>query len=920
MFTSPLRHYTLLLVVCCASTLCSAAINLGFCSNKDLECKCGTPGYALRVPVRRCSTVRGWRHQCEPCDGRKESDVCGNLRHCQECKTDASGCTACPPGAYGAWCTERCHCQNGGSCDSVTGTCVCPDGFSGHKCEDRVGCDPLSIPPNTQATMDNLDRPTVIYYKCEEGFHLIGANTLNCMENGHWSDAAPKCVRVSFCADLARVPRARVHTQRRSNTKSPFHSNGTILTYTCDPQYEILGSDALYCRDDGTWSDPVPVCLKVSDERITCQTRADDILDSQSIPVRGYCPPGCGLTQGTVIGTVVYHHLSSVCRAAVHAGKINNAGGPIYVVRSGLFTDFAGSMANGVSTSAFPHIAESFKFDEDRAPRVEQGCQTRWSALGQQCILVTGKRATWHHAKNYCRNSGARLLEYREDTLEKEVTPFLKEKGVGEAWLEDSHHLLRRRRRRDHTDLEEDCFVLNPGSAKEPIRWTTCDRSYLVVCAANMGHAFAECLDPGPIRNGTAEVENMVQPGRFLEGTMIHYSCAELFFLSGPSDITCLSDGTWSLTKPQCLKLTTCEEPNIPPYGTVAYSEEGTGGTVVHGRLAEKITPLRRTTPSPQSQVKLPEGHLRVGTKASYSCISRFYSLAGSQVRRCMPDSTWSGRLATCIPVCGRSDSPRSPFIVNGNVSEVGQWPWQAAIYLKRSLEDDWELSCGGSLISEHWVLTAAHCVTKGRDGSTFTAEGLKVHFGKYYRDDKKDDSMVQIRKPQEIHVHSDYDGVKFDSDIALILLDEPVELTSRVQPVCLPTERTTNENLVDGHLGVVTGWGVTETKDYADVLKQAVVPVVSAKQCQQAYEEAQFALTVTENMICAGYVKGEIDACGGDSGGPLVFLDKSITDKRIWVLEGIVSWGGPRACGTAKHYGGYTKVQQFMDWINQFL
>lgn len=351
----------------------------------------------------------------------------------------------------------------------------------------------------------------------------------------------------------------------------------------------------------------------------------------------------------------------------------------------------------------------------------------------------------------------------------------------------------------------------------------------------------------------------------------------------------------------------------------VEYSEEG-GYLSQHGRLALKNRPSRRTTPAPQLRVKLLPGHHRVGTKATYSCVSHYYSLVGSQVRRCLPDGTWSGRLATCIPVCGRSDSPRSPFIVNGNVSDIGQWPWQAGIALRHTPDEDWELSCGGSLISEYWVITAAHCVTKDRDGNVFTSDGLKVYLGKYYRDDNKDDAMVQIRKPQDIHVHGDYDTVKFDSDIALILLDEPVELTSRVQPVCLPTNRSTEENLVDGQLGVVTGWGTTEDKTYAEVLKQAVVPVVSAKACQKSYEDDHFALTVTENMICAGYLKGEIDACSGDSGGPLVFLDKSITDKRTWILEGIVSWGGPRACGTERHFGGYTKVQRFMAWIHQFL
>lgn len=117
-----------------------------------------------------------------------------------------------------------------------------------------------------------------------------------------------------------------------------------------------------------------------------------------------------------------------------------------------------------------------------------------------------------------------------------------------------------------------------------------------------------------------------------------------------------------------------------------------------------------------------------------------------------------------------------------------------------------------------------------------------------------------------------------------------------------------------------MTGWGQIENRSYAGELREAIIPVVSATECERIYRESRFPVTVTSNMLCGGYEKGKIDACTGDSGGPYVFLDESVVDRRVWVLEGIVSWGGPRGCGAANHFGGYTKVHAFLDWIRQFL
>ncbi|KAH9377402.1 hypothetical protein HPB48_008590 [Haemaphysalis longicornis] len=334
-----------------------------------------------------------------------------------------------------------------------------------------------------------------------------------------------------------------------------------------------------------------------------------------------------------------------------------------------------------------------------------------------------------------------------------------------------------------------------------------------------------------------------------------------------------------------CPKLKHCKECDSEGKGCRSCPPGRYGHWTGRQKLRRSLTAL--DTPS---RAALPPGHFRVGTRATFSCANRFYRLVGSEVRRCLPDGTWTGRTATCIPVCGRSNSPRSSLIYHGNVKEIGQWPWQVALFIRFEGEQAWSVS------------------------------DLRFYFGKYYRDDALDDAFVQIRTPQEIHVHEDYDPVTYDADIAMVLLDRPVELTSRVQPICLPSKRTSQLNIVHGNLGVITGWGLTENQSFADVLRQAVIPVVSVKECERAYREGRISVTVTPNMFCGGYVNGHVDACMGDSGGPFAFMSETVTGQRVWVLEGIVSWGGPRVCGVPNYFGGYTKVAVFVEWIRQFL
>ncbi|KAL1428867.1 hypothetical protein MTO96_016623 [Rhipicephalus appendiculatus] len=634
-------------------------------------------------------------------------------------------------------------------------------------------------------------------------------------------------------------------------------------------------------------------------------------------------PPGCGLVPGSVIGSYQYHVLSSICRAAVHAGRVNNAGGAVHLRAAGAYADFVSSTAHGVSSANFSSLGASFRFvtvDDSQWRIPDEGCPPKWTDSGSFCFYSAGKSRPQAPARNFCRNLGSQAIALRGDNVTKAlVAEFLVANGIGETWLSElqvqSPFLLNPATSGTPGDS---CMALSVANPSQPeVVTRPCGLALPVTCFALKTLKLVQCEDPGPVKGGSALVEKTAH-GRFLEGSRISYYCKELHYLSGEGRLTCTANGTWSAQKPRCIPVITCGEPEVPSHGTIRVLPPIRGGDPRRGPVRGHA----RAQPE-EANLVLPPGHHRVGSRAEYACLPQ-YEMAGSTVRRCLSSGQWSGLPATCIPVCGRSDSPRSPLIYNGNASDVGQWPWQAALSVRNPVSNDsaaeWVLNCGGSLLSETWVVTAAHCVTYEASRVVIPRDILRVALGKHFRSDSKDDANVQVRQVAEIHVNFDYDPSTYDNDIALLQLDEAVELTPRVRPVCLPTDRSARVHLQEGKLGVATGWGLTESGDYADVLSEAVLPVVANEKCQEAYERAGVPLTVSEAMFCAGHANATSDACSGDSGGPMVFLDDAVTTERRWILEGVVSWGSPSGCAVANQYGGFTRVFAFLPWIKQFV
>ncbi|KAK0133847.1 Transmembrane protease serine 6 [Merluccius polli] len=232
--------------------------------------------------------------------------------------------------------------------------------------------------------------------------------------------------------------------------------------------------------------------------------------------------------------------------------------------------------------------------------------------------------------------------------------------------------------------------------------------------------------------------------------------------------------------------------------------------------------------------------------------------------------------------------------IMGGVSASEGEWPWQASLQFRG------QHMCGGALISEQWVVSAAHCFY---DDRLISPSVWMVHLGKLLL--SHTGPAEEAVRVLSIRLHRHYDNSSHDYDLALLRVQRsaPALMARRVLPVCLPPA---SHQLTPRLLCWVTGWGaLQEGGGASNVLQMVGVRLVSEESCASSYGHL-----VTPRMLCAGYRQGKRDACQGDSGGPLVCQGPS----GRWFLAGVVSWG--KGCGRPNYYGVYTRITKFSAWI----
>ncbi|XP_042877321.1 trypsin-1-like [Penaeus japonicus] len=236
--------------------------------------------------------------------------------------------------------------------------------------------------------------------------------------------------------------------------------------------------------------------------------------------------------------------------------------------------------------------------------------------------------------------------------------------------------------------------------------------------------------------------------------------------------------------------------------------------------------------------------------------------------------------------------------VVGGVDARLHEFPWQVLLILPENR------FCGGVLINELFVLTAAHCI---RPPALPNNSFPEVVIGEHDRTRTDETTATRTLTVAQVIVHEDYnDTISSENDLGLVQLSSALDFAATspdVAPACPPTAANTYDNADV----TVAGWGYLSfpsNPTLPRVLQKVDVKTVPVSECMSQYKKGK----VTNNMICAS-APGK-DACFSDSGGPLMAQESG-----HWVVVGIVSFG-PTACAQPNVAGVYTRVGNYLPWI----
>uniref|UniRef100_A0A673AJK1 coagulation factor Xa n=1 Tax=Sphaeramia orbicularis TaxID=375764 RepID=A0A673AJK1_9TELE len=215
---------------------------------------------------------------------------------------------------------------------------------------------------------------------------------------------------------------------------------------------------------------------------------------------------------------------------------------------------------------------------------------------------------------------------------------------------------------------------------------------------------------------------------------------------------------------------------------------------------------------------------------------------------------------------------------MDGDACPPGECPWQALL-----MNEDDVIICGGTILNQYLILTAAHCLNQSRYiyvvvGRT---EGEAVH------------------SVEAVVVHQHYKADSYLNNIALLKLATPIQFSPYILPACLPTRNFAEKVLMEQDGGMVSGFGTSCHQGHAfPFLRRLKVPFVDRITCRTSVN-----FRISFRMFCAGY-DTVAEQCYSDMGGPHV-----TRYHNTYFITGV-------ACYPTAKYGVYTNVAKYLSWI----
>ncbi|XP_076646900.1 coagulation factor VII [Halictus rubicundus] len=448
----------------------------------------------------------------------------------------------------------------------------------------------------------------------------------------------------------------------------------------------------------------------------------------------------------------------------------------------------------------------------------------------------------------------------------------------------------------------------NPTLCQEPSTPTTTTSIYRPPLTTSTTTATdgPTCSAPPQPQNGVWKLHQSQCPSgehchvgkefQFRPGALLVYSCNSGFKVKGSPDVFCGLGGQWLYNIPVCEEIR-CEDLNSASIdadckyrGHFVTCNSPRPGTEATLRCRESYR-LDRTLPSPTSVT-------------------------------CSDTGEWDPKPLRCVPVCGIIPTKTTPLVVNGVTANITEFPWHATLYKAVTPDAEKEFLCGGTIIHERLIITAAHCVYDDVARRKDDPWKYFIATGNIYRDYNSsfhDSSKVVKNAVKNIYVSCDYSGVfgTYKADIAILEVTEPFVFSALLQPICLDYS-----NIVLEHdmVGRVAGFGRTAVGASSYILQTITVPYISNTKCKEASNTFETENYITYDKFCAGYTNGS-SVCDGDSGGGLIFKFGP-----LWYLKGIVSVslgtvvvGGSTRCDSST-YSLYTSVSFHMPWIEKYI